>query len=385
MTAHANNAALLPAGLGDLLPPEASAEAANVERLMTIFAGHGFDRVKPPLVEFETSLLSGAGADMAEQTFRMMDPLSRRMLGLRADMTPQVARIAATRLANAPRPLRLSYAGQVLQVHGSQLRPQRQFGQIGCELIGEAGAAADAEVIGLAAEALMAAGVTDLSIDLNLPTLVDQLASALGLDAARIQELKAALDRKDERAVAAAGAGHEVFHRLLAIHGPAAAARAQLAAIDLPARAAEERAALFEVLRHLETGHPGLTLTLDPVEHRGFEYQSGVSFVLFARGLRGELGRGGRYLSRAREPATGFTLYTDTLARALPLAPPSRRVYLPMGLARSVGARLRAEGWVTVAALNAAADPWAEARRLGCGHVLIGGRPEAVEGKKGTG
>ena len=97
------------------------------------------------------------GAAMASHTFRLMDPVSQRMMGLRADMTPQVGRIAASRLKGAPRPLRLSYAGQVLRVKGEQLRPERQIGQVGVELIGTASAAADAEAVLLAAEALRAA------------------------------------------------------------------------------------------------------------------------------------------------------------------------------------------------------------------------------------
>ena len=98
------NPALLPAGLRDLLPPEAETEASAVEALMDVFAAHGYQRVKPPLLEFEDSLLAGSGAAVADQTFRLMDPDSQRMMGLRADTTPQVARIATTRLAGAPRP-----------------------------------------------------------------------------------------------------------------------------------------------------------------------------------------------------------------------------------------------------------------------------------------
>src|SRR5579862_8385767 len=156
--------ALLPAGLRDLLPPDAAIEAAVVERLMAVLASHGYERVKPPLLEFETSLLGGSGAAMAQETFRLMDPVSRRMIGIRADMTLQIARIAASRLIKSPRPLRLAYAGQVLRVHGTQLRPERQFGQIGAELIGSDAQVADAEVIGLAAETLAAIGVSSVSI-----------------------------------------------------------------------------------------------------------------------------------------------------------------------------------------------------------------------------
>ncbi len=128
--------ALLPAGLADLLAPAARREARCVEQLIASFQQQGYERVKPPLLEFETALLAGVGAAVAEQTFRLMDPISQRMMGLRADMTPQVARIAAHRLARAPRPLRLSYAGDVLRVRGTQLTPERQLGQVGAELIG---------------------------------------------------------------------------------------------------------------------------------------------------------------------------------------------------------------------------------------------------------
>ena len=155
--------ALLPDGLRDALAPDAAHEAAMVERLMEAFGRYGYDRVDPPLVEFEDSLLDGAGQDVALATFRLMDPVSQRMMGVRADMTPQVARIAATRLGKMPRPLRLGYAGPVLRVRGDQLRPERQFYEVGVELIGSDQPGADIEVIALAAEALMAVGVTDVS------------------------------------------------------------------------------------------------------------------------------------------------------------------------------------------------------------------------------
>ena len=122
--------ALLPAGLRDTLPPDAGFEAEVTEGLMAAFAARGYERVKPPLIEFEENLISGSGAATAAQTFRLVDPVSQRMLGVRADMTLQIARIATTRLAELPRPLRLSYAGQVLRVVGSALRPERQFGQV---------------------------------------------------------------------------------------------------------------------------------------------------------------------------------------------------------------------------------------------------------------
>jgi ATP phosphoribosyltransferase regulatory subunit len=379
------NQALLPAGLRDVLSPDAAFEATIVARLMGELAAFGYERVKPPLIEFEDSLLSGPGAALSGQTFRLMDPVSQRMMGLRADMTVQVARIAATRLRNAPRPLRLCYAGQVLRVKGSNLRPERQFGQVGAELIGTPSAHADAEIVVLAAGALAAVGVSHLSVDLTLPTLVPSLAAALGFSPEAGRTLAVALDRKDAAAVAALAGDHaELFAALLAAAGPADRAVARLQRLTLPEAAAAERARLVEVVGLVRAAAPQLLLTVDPVEHRGLEYHTGVSFALFARRVRSELGRGGRYLTGASgESSTGFSVYLDSLLRALPDPEPPRRLFLPLGTDPGEGAALRAQGWVTVAGLTPAADRRTEARRLGCTHCYGDGTIEALEGKEG--
>jgi ATP phosphoribosyltransferase regulatory subunit len=386
--------ALLPAGLYDLLPPEAEIEAAVTARLIGVLAAHGYERVKPPLVEFEETLLSGAGSAMANDTFRTMDPISHRMVALRADMTPQIARIAATRLPHRPRPLRLSYAGQVLRVRATQMRPERQFGQVGAELIGAAGPAADVEVIAVAGEALTEVGVPHLSIDITLPTLVPAIAESCGIDGERWASLRAALDRKDVAAVAnLAGEAGELLAALVAAAGLAGPARAALDRLDLPARARIERDRLGAVLDGLNAAIPNVKITVDPVENRGFEYHTGISFTFFARldpvlGPLGELGRGGRYQAgdpASPEPATGFTLYTDTILRTLPEPEPYPRLFVPFEADRARARALRQEGWITVAALQPAADWHAEARRLGCGHVLEGGavRPVVPQGAIG--
>jgi ATP phosphoribosyltransferase regulatory subunit len=339
---------------------------------MAVLASHGYERVKPPLVEFEDNLLAGAGAAMATETFRLMDPISQRMVGIRADMTPQVARIATTRLKKAPRPLRLCYAGQVLRIKGSEMRPERQVGQVGAELIGSDEVAADVEVVTLAAAALTASGVSGLSVDLTLPTLVPAVCAGFGA-AGPADALRGALDHKDVAGVAeTGGVAAPLLVKLVAAAGAAKKAVAALQAIDLPPAAAAERARLLAVVDAVQRAAPGLVLTIDPVENRGFEYHTGVSFALFARGVRGEVGRGGRYRTGngAGEPATGFTLYTDTVLRAVPQPKPMSRLYLPLGSDPALVARLRAEGWATVAGLVAVTDVAAEAKRLACAHWL---------------
>ncbi|MDO9709395.1 ATP phosphoribosyltransferase regulatory subunit [Paracraurococcus lichenis] len=374
----APNPALLPAGLIDLLPPEAEREAALVESLMAAFAAHGYERVKPPLLEFEDSLLAGSGAAVAEQTFRLMDPVSQRMMGLRADTTPQVARIAGSRLGLQKRPLRLCYAGQVLRVKGTQLAPSRQVAQAGVELIGSDAATADAEVAAVAVQALAAIGVTGLSLDVTLPTFAAALFEAAGLEPGLRQRLGRALDRKDAAAVASlsaeAGPLAAALPALLQAAGPAEGALAALRAATLPPAAqaiADNAAAVIAAIRALM---PELRITLDPVEFRGLRYHVGVAFTLYGPGAAGELARGGRYLA-GEEPATGMTLYPEAAMRAAPLPPVRPRVFVRLG-EEAEAARLRGAGFVTVAALTPADTP----DGLRCTHILRDGQAVPLGG-----
>ncbi len=377
MTDFANRV-LLPAGLRDILPLDAGHEAEMAGRIMAHFTAHGYERVKPPLIEFEETLLAGADAAAARHCFRVMDPLSQKMMGLRADMTPQVARIATVRLAGSPRPLRLSYAGQVLRVKGTQLRPERQFGQAGIELIGADCAEADAEVAVLAYEALADLGMAQVSIDLSLPSLVAVLLDEMKLAGAK-DNLRGSLDHKDQAAVAAMGGpAAPILSALLSAVGPVDRALTILAGLDLPPRARAQCDRLAQVVALIRRDAPGVTLTVDPVENRGFEYHQGVAFTLFTRALSGELGRGGRYMAAGVEPAVGATLFMDTILEALPEHSRPRRVYVPVGTARTQIRALQDQDWITVAGLEPTDDIQAEARRLDCGHVLMDGEPRPV-------
>ncbi len=377
------NLALLPAGLRDVLPPEAETEAAAVEALMAVFAAHGYQRVKPPLLEFEDSLLAGTGGAVADQTFRLMDPDSHRMMALRSDTTPQIARIATTRLADAPRPLRLSYAGQCLRVRASQLAPDRQIAQAGIELIGADCPEADAELVLVAAEALAAVGLTRFSFDLTAPPLIPALLDAADFSPATRAALGRALDRKDAAAVRAlAGPLAATLTELLLAAGaaPRALAALRAAALPPPARAQAERleASVAAITaRAPGLGLAGLSLTVDPVEFRGYRYHRGVCMTVFAPGRHEELGRGGRYLCGESEPASGITLYPDAVLRAAAPRAPRLRVYVAADADPEAAQALRRAGYATVAAL-VASEPLAEARQLGCAEILSAAGRRAV-------
>ena len=361
---------LLPVGLEDRLPAAARALTRARRAALDAMDAHGYDRVIPPLVEFESSMATRMSGVATRRLFRFTDPDSLRTLALRSDITVQVGRIAATSLAGAARPLRLCYAGEVAVIASDQLDPARQRLQLGAELIGSDSAAAAAEVVNLAIEALAAAGATGISVDFTLPDLVDTLArGALALPSDRMDDVRRELDAKDAGALMAVGG--EAYVPLLYAAGPFEEAVARLQAIDAGGALASRIAGLKDIASRVGAS---ARVTLDPTERHGFQYQSWFGFTLYADGARGTLGRGGTYRLGGGERATGFSLYIDPLVDALEAAPAGDLLYLPAGHDAEVAARLRAIGWRTVAALGDDEDPGA----LGCTHRLVGIEPKPL-------
>jgi ATP phosphoribosyltransferase regulatory subunit len=366
---------LLPEGLEDRLPQEAARITAAMRACLAVLDAHGYDRVRPPLLEFEASLagrMAGAVKGEASGMFRFVDPASLRTLALRSDMTPQIGRIAATSLAAAPRPLRLAYCGDTVVIKASQLDPARERLQLGAELIGSDSVAAAGEAVLLAVEALKAAGLTGISVDFTLPDLVDTLAEkAFPLSAAQIEGVRRELDTKDAGGLKAAGGA--AYLPLLYATGPFEGALAALRAVDAGGALKSRLDGLAAIAAHVGEA---ARITLDPTERHGFEYQTWFGFTLYAEGQRRAVGRGGTYrIAGSEEAATGFTLYLDRLAEAAPQPAPVRMCYLPLGHDRAAAARLRSEGWRTLAQLAAGEDAGA----LGCDHVLMGDAPVLLE------
>ena len=380
-----NETALLPEGLHDTLVGDAARERKVVEILLNSFSGHGYDLVLPPLVEFEESLLLGPGKTQSRNMFRLLDPVSQRMMGVRTDMTGQVARISHTRLGNTPRPLRLSYAGDVLRIKGTQLRPERQFKQAGVELIGSNSTEAYTEIILLGYEALMNVGAKNLSVDLVLPQLVPTICNGLEIDDELTVLLRSALDGKDFGALSnIEGEIGNISRALLDAAGPAPKCLDILNGLKLPDAAAEMCVELSKLVARLTEVAPDLMVTVDPGEYSEFEYQTGISFSLFASGVRGELGRGGRYLVNSEhgegEPATGFSLYLDSLMRALDDYKPQKKIFVPYGLARKVLSDLQSQGYNTIQGLEDFADIAAEAKRMECDYFWSDGQISEITG-----
>lgn len=364
---------LLPSGCYDLLPPHARHESELSQALLSTFESFGYEQVSPPLLEYSENLLAGRGAALSPYTFRVMDPTAHKVMGLRADITLQIARIAASRLAHAPRPLRLSYNGLILRMQGEQLKNDRQLRQAGIELIGTASPEADAEVILVAANALKKAGIKKLSIDLNLPGIVASLLASEKLDNEQLKTLFEAVACKDVSTLGTLTFSYrDSLIGLLQCAGPAAAALAAIARLDLPESARKQLRDLQEVVQLLtRAANPDWTLTIDITENRGLNYHSGINFSIFIPGAACEVGRGGRYVIEGEKAgqdteATGFTLYVETLRGLLAEPARQKRILIADGIAHDHAQKLQAEGYVTLYALPEFGHAEDEARRLGC-------------------
>jgi ATP phosphoribosyltransferase regulatory subunit len=365
---------LLPEGFRDRLPPQVEAAVRVTRAMLDVMAANGYARVAPAIAEFESNLSARSGGATRNSLLRFTDPVSGHTLALRGDITVQVGRIATTRMADVPRPLRLCYHGQILRLRARQLRPEREITQLGAELIGNDSVAAASEIVGIALDALEAAGVRDITVDFTLPDLVETLAvKALPLSPDKIDAVRSELDMKDAGGLSALDA--EAYLPLLAATGPFDEAVERLRAIDAGGALATRIAGL-QMIAASVAGRA--TVTLDPTERHSFEYQNWFGFTLFAKGYTAALGRGGTYaITRpdgSQEVATGFSLYPDPVIDTATEESENRRLFLPAGTLPSKAAQMRAEGWVTVAAL----DETDSAVSLDCAYILTNGRAEAV-------
>src|SRR5439155_26745179 len=300
---------LLPEHIEDVLPAEARAMERLRRAILDLFEVHGYELVAPPLLEYVESLLSGTGRDLDLATFKLVDQLSGRMMGVRADHTPQVARIDA-HLLNRQGIARLCYCGSVLHTVPAGMTKMREPIQIGAELYGHAGLEADVEIVQLMIAALKKAGIERVHIDLGHPLIYRELAKRETRDAEASEALFHAVQQKD--APAAKELGGEAFAALTALNGESreviAQARSRLPKSKPVASALD---ALEKLAARCEA--PGVDVSVDLAELGGFNYESGLVFAAFTPGSPDAIARGGRYdevgasFGRAR-PATGFTM-----------------------------------------------------------------------------
>lgn len=340
---------LLPESLADVLPAEARRIEELRRELLDLYRSYGFELVAPPLVEYIDSLLSGTGSDLDLRTCKLVDQLSGRTLGVRADMTPQVTRIDA-HLLNRAAVTRLCYCGSVLHARPADLLSSRELLQIGAEIYGHAGFEADLEIISLVLDTVATAGVRQPRLDLCHPGVVRALLEADPAATARAQDIVLLLREKDIPGLAdltqqASGIRADTIvalQRLAGLYGgPEVIEQARR---DLPLLPGVATA--LDALQNIIDAIPDVALGVDLADIGGYGYHSGVTFALYAEGWHDALVSGGRYddVSRAfgrARPATGFSLDLRKLARGLPPADRARAVLAPWGQDSALVAAVR--------------------------------------------
>jgi len=348
----------LPEYIADVLPPEARRIEKLRRLLQDSFRVHGYELTMPPLLEYVDSLFTGTGHDMELSTFKLVDQLTGRTMGLRADITPQVARIDA-HLLNREGVTRLCYCGPVLHTLPAGLAATREPLQIGAEVYGHAGIEADVEIQSLLLEVLGQAGVT-ARLDLGHVGVFRALATAAGISGEAGERLFSLLQAKDAPAIEELTEGiaepvRGALRRLPRLYGgPEVLEQARHALPDLP----QIHAALDD-LDVLARSVKGAAISIDLAELRGYQYHSGVVFAAYVDGVPNAIARGGRYdevgraFGRARA-ATGFSLDLRELARLSPEEPACEGILAQWSDDASLKRRiveLRASGEVVVMAL----------------------------------
>lgn len=309
---------LLPDGVADVLPAEAARLESLRRQLLDHFGRWGYALVLPPLMEYLESLLSGSGRDLADLTFKITDQLSGRLMGVRADTTPQVARLDAHCLPSQG-PARYCYAGTVLHTRPMGIAASRCPVQIGAELYGHSGVESDIEIIRLLLDALALAGAEQLHLDLGHVGVFRALAALAALDGDTEASLRDMLTRKSlpewrEAIPARVDAEHQAaLLPLPELAGDISVlAQARELWASAPSAVAQALADVEAVIHAIDQSHPHVVLTLDLGDVRGYHYHTGLVFSVYAPGHAREIAKGGRYdhigeaFGRAR-PATGFS------------------------------------------------------------------------------
>jgi ATP phosphoribosyltransferase regulatory subunit len=369
---------LLPEFIEDVLPNDAARIEYLRRQLLDLFKVHGYQYVIPPTLEYMESLITGTGHDLDLATFKVVDQLTGRLMGIRADMTPQVARIDAHML-NQQGVSRLCYAGNVLRTKPDGLARTREPLQLGAELFGHAGIESDIEIQRLMIAALQLLGLSELHIDFSHVGIFESLVQAGNINASLEQALYAALQSKDKALVSSLAndlpaATKAALVNLTNLNGDASV-------LDIAEKSLPKLPAIKKALADLRAvaakiGTSNVHVSFDLCELRGYNYHSGIVFAAYAKGYAGPIALGGRYdevgeaFGRAR-PATGFSLDLRGAVTSLPPASLPKAILAPASddasLQSSIDA-LRGQGEVVIQTLpNVAAN----AIELNCDRQLV--------------
>ena len=341
----------LPTGFRDILTNEANLQLNYAQKLIKSFNQWGFNLIEPPLIEYEETLLDIKNDKLSNKTFRFQDPLTKETLSLRPDITIQLARIAWDRLSDYPKPLRLCYYGDVFRADKPKLSDDRQFKQAGVELIGSKSIFADIEIILLSLESLAQIGFKKISLDLNIPIIIEKIFDDFNIDKSKKNEFKKLIAKKDIKTLLHFNKNlYKLLTQLIDASGPLKSNIKKIKKIDLGSNAKKVIQNFINISNILLKQSQKYNLSIDLLEQRGFEYHSGVTFSIFCINSKKEVCRGGRYLTSEGEDAVGSTFFLNQFFQFnKEVKEKKNKILIPFGnLLDKTISTLRKKGWITI-------------------------------------
>lgn len=370
---------LLPDGIQDVLPKDAIRLEALRRRLLDLYQSWGYELVFPPLVEYLESLLTGSSHDLELMTCKITDQLTGRLMGVRADITPQVARLDAHCLPHE-HTARYCYSGTILTTLPQGLSTSRAPIQIGAELYGCAGVAADIEIIRLMLTTLLQAGVPQIHLDLGHVAVFRELAKAAQLSVEQESQLFDIYQRKSLPELQALGSQLPQAEWFVALGqlsgGVQVIEQAQLAFANAPDKVKQALADIQTIVQALQGFADNVSISVDLSELRGYHYHTGLVFAAYTAHSAAEIAKGGRYdcigeaFGRAR-PATGFSADLKTLVSFVGQMAATRKIFAPAiddNSLQIMMTQLRSQGHIVIQALN---NDHSTAQQLGCTQQLV--------------
>ena len=328
MSKIVKNKNLLPAGFSDKLYPKSQKQTLIVEKILNFFSKFSYLRISPPLIEFEETLLSeGPGVTLKENTFRIMDPITNKMMALRSDMTTQISRISSSRMKHYPRPLRLSYSGDVLRVKSTTLNMNRQVTQVGAEIIGKVNDELESEIILIALNTLSSLKIKNLSIDLNYPNLKKFFLK--GFSEKMQQNVGEAIERKDLNFLENNMFPYKAeIINLIKNSGYFENSKNFLQKLTKKNQENKQIIYLVKIAAKIKHNFENVDIIIDPLETNSSNYHNGLTFTIFSKDVRGGIAKGGTYKTIAGEKATGISIYTELINNIPDFMSKNKRVLL---------------------------------------------------------
>ncbi len=341
----------LPTGFRDILTNESNLQFENGRKLIKNFNLWGYIFIEPPIIEFESTLVDKKNKHSNNKILSFLDPLTKKKISLRSDITTQLARIAYDRLFEFPKPLRLYYLGDVFRADKPKLSSDRQFKQAGIEIIGSDNLIADVEVITLSLDSLKKINFKKISIDLNCSIILEKIFDDNKISQSKREIIRKLVERKNIKEISKYN--KKLFKLLKTIIDTTGSLKKNIKKIKKLKLGKEANLILKDFLYVAsfltKKNYDEYKISVDLLDHRGFEYYSGITFSIFCLNSSKEVCRGGRYMTKKNDSAVGSTFFLNQFTELKNTKINSKKILISKdSLFNKKLLKLRKEGWITI-------------------------------------